>query len=274
MIGRCLPKHSGRPGLRPTGFTLVELLIVIAIIAVLIAILLPALNRAREAAHSTACLSNLRQMGVAVVLYAHDNHNYIVPQRFHLGYFQLEGNPPSFKARMGLGVMLWEGYIRNGSLFVCPSDKGRADPALPTYYTGSDNTVHNVVSSGVLCSYSMQPQYSIPTPYIIYDRAVYRLDRPVVSKTVRRAPYALITDAFDGRYLPQNQWRIARSHPNGYNTVYTDGHAEMVLAPPGLNDPVASNGSQYYDLLGRPNGSGGGGTAYLNWDYLDKKGGQ
>ena len=67
------PAPRARP--RRPGFTLIELLVVIAIIGILAGLLLPTLGRAKEAGRSTACLSNLRQVGVALQLYTDDHQN-------------------------------------------------------------------------------------------------------------------------------------------------------------------------------------------------------
>jgi prepilin-type N-terminal cleavage/methylation domain-containing protein/prepilin-type processing-associated H-X9-DG protein len=73
--------RSANPGRRSTsGFTLVELLVVIGIIALLIGILLPSLNRARESARSVKCLSNLRQLSQAAIMFAQEN-NGLMPGR-------------------------------------------------------------------------------------------------------------------------------------------------------------------------------------------------
>lgn len=60
------------------GFTLIELLVVIAVIAVLMAILMPALNRAREQGQRAVCLGNVKQLGLAWVMYADNNDDKIV----------------------------------------------------------------------------------------------------------------------------------------------------------------------------------------------------
>jgi len=71
--------HAYTMRLTKTGFTLVELLVALAIVAVLVAIILPVVSKSRDKAKDAKCLSNLRQIGMAVRLYANDNQNTIVP---------------------------------------------------------------------------------------------------------------------------------------------------------------------------------------------------
>src|SRR5688572_14184333 len=76
--------HQQRPASRHAGFTLVELLVVIGIIALLISILLPALNGVRRRAQSTACMSDVRQIFMAMSMFATDNKGHL-PRPYGVG---------------------------------------------------------------------------------------------------------------------------------------------------------------------------------------------
>lgn len=67
------------------AFTLIELLVVIAVVAVLAAILLPALAAAKERTRSIVCINNLKQIGIAIAMYAHDHEDYLLPAEVHPG---------------------------------------------------------------------------------------------------------------------------------------------------------------------------------------------
>src|SRR5689334_22760555 len=79
---------------RRPGFTLIELLVVIVIISILAAILFPVFATARESARSTSCLSNIKQIGLAVLMYAQD-----YDERFPIPIYDMPASDPSFGKR-------------------------------------------------------------------------------------------------------------------------------------------------------------------------------
>jgi prepilin-type N-terminal cleavage/methylation domain-containing protein/prepilin-type processing-associated H-X9-DG protein len=142
-----------RRGASPAAFTLVELLVVIGIIAVLIALLLPALNRAREAAKGAQCLSNMRQVGIALQAYLIESKQVIPPHKPHPdgAYFQGVpdyGNPAVYAVYPNvLGLLL--PYMGNQTrAMVCPSaiDYYGGAAFNPTVYSDTNYMANDAVA--------------------------------------------------------------------------------------------------------------------------------
>jgi prepilin-type N-terminal cleavage/methylation domain-containing protein len=129
-----LPDASGAPERRfpgRGGFTLTELLVVIAIVAILAALLLPSLAAAKEAGRRAACLSNLRQIGMAIFSYAQDNDGRIpygpkaLPFTSPASLYPSTGSPTSLLslqngAPVGLGLLLQRYLADQPKVFFCP----------------------------------------------------------------------------------------------------------------------------------------------------------
>ena len=139
---------------RKQGFTLIELLVVIAIIAILAAILFPVFQKVRENARRTACLSNLKQIGLGVTQYEQDFDEK-----------GPNGQSPGYGNGTGYAIQIMP-YIKSNGVFKCPDDSGGVQAVTPVSYGLNSNTIVSNSSSGPVNSQSLA-QYNSPAKTVL-----------------------------------------------------------------------------------------------------------
>ena len=220
---------------RRAGFTLIELLVVIAIIAILASLLLPGLARAKEQGRTARCISNVRQITMALSMYA-DDHVYYPPGRF-------AGSGPG-------AIRLWYQSLTpyltkwtNGTtVFRCPSFKFRQANTIgvgpPTEYGVGSYGYNNNHPHG-LAMFSLAPG--------IQPRFVKESDVRVPSKMlaiadsylVERHPEKIMEGETDLQYIPdrfrrnwggykREQKETNARHAGRFNVGFIDGHVEKI----------------------------------------------
>jgi prepilin-type N-terminal cleavage/methylation domain-containing protein/prepilin-type processing-associated H-X9-DG protein len=151
----CFP--AARPAHR--AFTLIELLVVIAIIAILAAILFPVFAQAREKARQTSCLSNMKQLGLAVLSYNQDyDETYAFTKMYDGDWFA--GKQTTWAGRL-------VDNVKNVGVFNCPSDKGPTTDLGNYSWTGvaisyaGNSLATNNIPRGIFTD--LQPWFINPT---------------------------------------------------------------------------------------------------------------
>lgn len=218
---------------RREGFTLVEVLVVLAVVALLIALLLPTLAGAREATRATACLSNLRQIGVAVRAYA-DEHDGLSPAL---------GRPYSALPNWAIVVQESSGRAASGadlfserSALVCPTVRAFYARAMTrTYAINATGHARSVFPTDPDDFDALPPA---PSAHIRLERverpaeAVLVVDSAIAPINGVAPPDTRTSSVLDFRQEIHVRDRLGRFHgargpdgARGFNTLFVDGSA-------------------------------------------------
>ena len=244
------------------AFTLVELLVVVAIIAVLAALLLPVLSRSENQSAKAADLNNLHEVLIALHIYAGDNKDSLTPPNWDYGQARPDGTIPSAGWLYGLDLslaganrfnapagLLWNS-LRGGKIFLCPMD--RPDEIYATNAGGTETRAQQ------LSSYIMNGA-------VIGFRTGYRSNSPPVRLSQMRPGDCLLFEANDRvafNFNDGSSWPsegITIRHSNGATLAAVDGSSSYVRLADWQRDVADTNKNRLWCY---PNTSDGGDPVY------------
>ena len=228
-----------RRPLQTAGFTLIELLVVIAIIAILAAILFPVFAAAKEAAKKTACLSNVRQIGLAAEMYIRDyDETYPQVKATTTSQPQIDDADGSIEEPDLGSVFTWlipyiqksdptdENMIRN-KIYVCPSDPSPNDPACPTAINIGGPQVNSYLINGYFVWGLTESQVQRPsnTLYFGERRSITVDGEPPYCDDIYHSWWNPSNPVAPGNDMDLRTGALSDRHSGGCNYVFADGHA-------------------------------------------------